>query len=191
MRCAPSPLDACARITEESSSSRSPPPWLTDEWMIALESAGGPRLRVYLRRMVGSPEVVEDILRDTCERFLRHVRGGRRVSGAWVRDVTRHLAVSYLRQKRRHAEVVLPEEAPELSTASTVVESEAEYQQSMERFSGALGALSGGQKRLIDLHYWRGMKVKDIAELWGKSVQAVEQRLTRARNRLRAAAGLE
>jgi DNA-directed RNA polymerase specialized sigma24 family protein len=35
------------------------------------------------------------------------------------------------------------------------------------------------------------MKVKDIAALWGKSVQAVEQRLTRARNRLRAAVGLE
>jgi RNA polymerase sigma factor (sigma-70 family) len=87
--------------------------------------------------------------------------------------------------------VVLLEEAPELATASTVVESEAEYQQSMERFSGALGSLSGEQKRLIDLHYWRGMKVRDIAELWGKSVQAIEPRITRARNRLRAAVGLE
>jgi RNA polymerase sigma factor (sigma-70 family) len=50
-----------------------------------------------------------------------------------------------------------------------------------------LEALSVEQKRLIDLHYGRGMKVREIAQLWGKSVAAIELRLTRARNRLRAA----
>jgi RNA polymerase sigma-70 factor, ECF subfamily len=183
-------LPAGAFITGmDGTSSRSPPPGReADEWATALERAGGERLRTYLRRMVGSAEVTEDILQDACERFLRHVGGGGQASGAWVRGVTHNLAVSYLRRKDRRAEVELPEEVvPELVTVSTLVESEVEYQQSMERFSDALEALSVEQKRLIDLHYGRGMKVREIAQLWGKSVAAIELRLTRARNRLRAA----
>jgi RNA polymerase sigma-70 factor (ECF subfamily) len=157
-----------------------------DEWAKALENAGGQRLRTHLRRLVGSVEVAEDILQDTCERFLRHVGEGHRASGGWVWEVSRNLASSYLRRRRRHEEV-LPEEAPELVTASTHVESEAEYQQSLERFAGALETLSAEQRRLIELHYERELTVKEIANLWGTSEGAVEQRLTRARNRLRAA----
>jgi RNA polymerase sigma-70 factor, ECF subfamily len=157
-----------------------------NEWASALESAGGERLRAELRRLVGGAEVIEDILQDTSERFLRHSGGGIRQPGAWVRTVAVRLALSHLRRKRRHAEVGLPEEAPELATAATVVESEAESLEFEERFAAAMRQLLPEQVSLIELHYVRGMTVEEIAVLWSKSGAAVEQRLTRVRNRLRA-----
>jgi len=181
-------LSAEAFITFMDGTSRSPPPGReADEWATALESAGGEWLRAHLRQMVGSAVIVEDILQDACEKFLRHLGEGRQASGGWVRTVTLRVAVSYLRREQRQAEVMLPppEEAPELATASTL-ESEAETDESVRRCQAALLALRPEQRRLMDLHYWRGMKVEEIAELWGISREAVELRLTRARNRLRA-----
>jgi RNA polymerase sigma-70 factor (ECF subfamily) len=137
--------------------------------------------------MVGNAEVIQDILQDAHERFLRHSGADKRAPGAWLRTVIVRLAVTYLRNRRRHAEVVLPQEAPELATASIVVESEVERLEWDEQFSAALRTLSADQLSLIELHYWQGMKVGEIAVRWGKSVEAVQQRLTRALRRLRAA----
>ena len=133
-----------------------------------------------------SAEVTEDILQDTYERFLRHVGAGKPASHAWLRKVAFNLTVSHLRQLKRTAQIVPAEEAPELATASTVVESEAERWESEERLSVVVSTLPEDQQRLIDLHYWKGMSVREIATQWGKSVEAVQRRLTRALNRLRA-----
>lgn len=182
-------LPPTASITAmDVTSSRSPPLGRhPDEWAQALESAGGERLRAYIRRMVGSTEVIKDILQDAHERFLLHSGRDKRAPGAWLRTVIVRLAVSHLRNKRRHAEVALPQEAPELATPAIVVESEVERLEWDERFSAALRTLSADQLSLIELHYWHGMKVGEIAARWGKSVEAVQQRLTRALRRLRAA----
>jgi RNA polymerase sigma-70 factor, ECF subfamily len=158
-----------------------------EEWRDVLEGAGGESLRTYVRRTVGSAEVTEDILQDTYEKFLRHVGRGKRASRSWLRKVAFHLTVSHFRQLQRHPEVVLAEEAPELATAPTVVESEAERREIEDWLSLAVRTLSTEQKNLIDLHYWQGMSVGEIAAKWGKSEEAVQQRLTRALNRLRAA----
>ena len=181
-------ISAVPNLSAVANSRSSPlPDRQADEWLNALESAGGEGLRTYVRRAVGSAAVTDDILQDTYERFLRHVGGGKRASRSWLRKVAFHLTVSHFRWLRRKAEVVLAEEAPELATASTVVESEAERREIEDWLSVAVRSLSAEQKSLIDLHYWQGMSVGEIAAKWGKSAEAVQQRLTRALNRLRAA----
>jgi RNA polymerase sigma factor (sigma-70 family) len=153
----------------------------------ALERAGGEKLRAVIRRIVGSTQVTEDVLQQACERFLRHSGDDLRSPGAWLRRVATNLAISHVRKNKRDAEVVFPDDAPELATACSSVERAAEWRDFDERFTAALGTLSAEQMKLIDLHYWREMTVKDIASLWGISVEAVQQRLTRALHRCRAA----
>ena len=162
-----------------------------DEWLKALERAGGVSLRTYVRRITHSAEATEDILQDTYERYLRHVGAGKPASHEWLRKVAFHLSLNHLRQLKRTAETVPAEEAPELVTASTVVEGEAERWESVVRLFGVVSTLAPEEQHLIDLHYWREMSIREIAAEWGKSVEAVQKRLTRTLKRLRTELSLK
>ena len=117
---------------------------------------------------------------------MRHVGAGKPASHEWLRKVAFNLSLNHFRQLKRTAQTVPAEEAPELVTASTVVEGEAERWQSEVWLFGVVSTLSHEEQHLIDLHYWRGMSIREIAAEWGKSVKAVQMRLTRTLKRLRA-----
>lgn len=139
-------------------------------------------------RVVRRHDVADDVVQ---EAFLRAWRSLDRFDtarpfGPWIARIAANLAISHVRSPEAR-EQELPEGYAEMASASTgpldgVLGSEA--QQVLET---ALQALSPEQRAVFVLRVNEEMPYRDIAEALGISMGTVMSRLSRARERLRAA----
>ena len=187
-------ISAFLRSMDDGTSRGSPPASvLAERWASLLQEAGGERFRTEIRHLVSNDAVMEDVFQDAYERFQTQFSRGEPVSGGWLRTVVRNLSLDYWRQRKRYGKeielsegVSADETFSELSTDSTVIEDEIYRDEAMEKLWAAVETLLDDQKDLIDLHYWKGMAMSEIARIWRISDSALGQRLTRTLDRLRS-----
>jgi RNA polymerase sigma-70 factor, ECF subfamily len=151
-----------------------------------------PRLRAFLLRLSGSPELADDLAQET---FLRmcNARGsfgaGRRVL-PWAYAIARNCYVSQVRStgaRLARASVVL--DAPESvgPASSTTGEDETIARQSARVVAEALGAMTPARREAFVLLRYEGLSVATAAQIVGVSPGALKIRAFHAYEALREA----
>jgi len=143
-----------------------------------------PSLRRYAYALVRDPESADDLVQDTLERALSrwHLRRAEGDLRAWLFAILRNLHVSAWRQKqRRGVQVELDEQNEPAATAAP--DSGLETQDVLS----ALDRLPEEQKSLLLLIGVEDFSYDEAARLLGVPIGTVMSRLSRARQRLRAA----
>jgi len=107
----------------------------------------------------------------------------------WLRQMTRNRAHHVLRDRVRSRRVISDAEADDLMAAATDPRPGAGEillaDEEKRLLAEALEALSDESREVVTLYYREGRSVRQVADLLGLSEEAVKQRLTRARSRLR------
>lgn len=106
----------------------------------------------------------------------------------WFARLVRHRAIDFRRAERPQAALEdLPAE-PARETAGELSEAEepAARNERRERVLGAIAALPEADRTVLVLKHMDGRSYKEIAEITGDTVAAIESRLFRARRLLRA-----
>lgn len=140
-------------------------------------------------RMLGDEQTACDAVQTV---FIRLWTSGDRYNpvdgrfAGWLATVTRRICLDRLRVLRRERAVFVQEPfgvagCPSLKTT----EQESESVWTRQRIREALGGLSDAQRRLIELMYWRGYTLAEIAAMDGEPVGTMKNRLHQALARLR------
>jgi RNA polymerase sigma-70 factor (ECF subfamily) len=150
-----------------------------------------PRLRLFLQRMGGSPDVAEDLTQET---FLRihHCRGsfarGKQLT-PWAYAIARNCFISHVRSaktKLARASVDADQvELPAISSAS--VEEESIARQTAQVVTRVLASLTPARREAFVLLRYEGLSVAAAAQIVGISEGALKIRAFHAYEALRAA----
>ncbi|KIL37974.1 hypothetical protein SD70_29460 [Gordoniibacillus kamchatkensis] len=107
----------------------------------------------------------------------------------WLLTIARNVSIDLHRQQRRHTATVPLDVADHyaIGTEDATVLPEIAVAQSFvrERLREACKALSESQARLIDLVYWQGYTLREVAELTAEPIGTVKNRLHQALKILR------
>lgn len=142
----------------------------------------GPRLRYYLRKLLGRAEDADDALQEVWFDLYRAVPrlNDPGAFSAWAYRIARDRAFRQLRRPRRR-EVALPEDLfTELDNATDPFDAE-----DAERVHAALDRLSTEHREVLVLRFLEDMPYNDIARVTGNPVGTVRSRLHHAKIHLR------
>ncbi|MGQ9678767.1 MAG: RNA polymerase sigma factor [bacterium] len=149
----------------------------------ALIQNHSPALYRFIYRLVGDPVDAEELTQDTWVRGWQALSRFKKQSSfkTWLFKIGMNLAFN-LRKRRKPTE-----ELNELVLASTQDEPVAVFQQKRreEVIKAALEKLPPDQRTALVLAVYEELSYKEIAEVMGRSVRAVDALLVRARNNLR------
>ncbi|WP_373230984.1 RNA polymerase sigma factor [Cohnella sp.] len=106
---------------------------------------------------------------------------------SWLITVTRHISIDVLRRERRHQSAVSIEEMKESlgSSAADNPEAIAIRNDQQTVIAAASKRLSEPQQKVIEMLYWKGYTLQEIAEIGGEPVGTVKNRLHQALKSLR------
>jgi RNA polymerase sigma-70 factor (ECF subfamily) len=153
-------------------------------WTAAELAEYEPALRVAAGALCRQPSDIDDLIQDTFERGLRYLRAGRprpeRMVG-WLVTLMRNAFIDRLRRRTPRLEPLedhaLPEEDEPLPAWSEL---------SLAEVRGAIAELDEGFAAAIDLHYFQGLRYREVAERLGIPENTVGSRMHRARKALQA-----
>lgn len=138
----------------------------------------------YAVRMLQVPSAAEDVAQETLLRLwlkAGNYNSQKSSLSTWLHQIAYHLCVDYLRLRGRFAaETDPPTDDPTTHTDAiyTANETDAKLRQ-------ALSELPLTQRTALILTYYQGLTNREVAEIMGVSVRALESLLVRARQRLR------
>ncbi len=138
-----------------------------------------PRLFGYLRRMVASPVLIEEIVDDVMFVVWTDAgkfRGQSAVS-TWVFGIAYRRALSALRKEGRY-------QAPLVQDADSTIAA-GESPVDLELIRAGLAELSPDHRQVIELTYFCGFSYREIAEIAGCPENTVKTRMYHARRRLK------
>jgi RNA polymerase sigma-70 factor (ECF subfamily) len=167
----------------------------TDEELFAAHVAGdpaafralfdrhAPRLRGLLRRAGVPADELPELLQQT---FLvvhrsRNDFDPRRRFRPWITTICLNLMRDHKRRARKNP--VTPVEEAELTRASSRADQEDGLHAADVR--AAVGELPGGQREVVELHWFGGLSMPEVAEVLGAKPSAVRVRAHRAYKALR------
>lgn len=136
-----------------------------------------PRIYGYLlHRCGGARAVAEDLTQETFMAAIRELRRGRTVEAAmpWIYGIARHKLIDHYRREERMERLAAAEAVD--PPASRLFADDGD-----ERLSDALESLPVAQRAALVLRHGDGCSVPEIAEALGRSVEAIESLLVRAR----------
>jgi len=143
-----------------------------------------PRLRRKATRLLKDPDAAEDAVQNTVLRLSQNI--GQLIAPAafwsWAGTTLRREAIQSIRRSHRTSGTSTSIDTIELQDPAPVPE---ETIIARDEIARSLRRLPGDDRRLLDMHYWNELEVKEIAATLGIAVGAVKTRLFRARNRLR------
>jgi RNA polymerase sigma-70 factor (ECF subfamily) len=168
----------------------------SDEHLIARIAAGDRQalgllyrrqhVRVYrfLVRLTNNAANAEDLTSDV---FLEVWKQAPRFEGrsqvsTWVLAIARHKAISALR--RRVAEPLDNEMAEGIADGSADPETALQEQETVTAIRQALTQLSAAHREIVDLVYYHGKSIAEVAEIVGVPEATVKTRMFYARKRL-------
>ena len=147
----------------------------------------GPVLMAFVGRIVEQQEDVEDVVQNTFVAAYEHIKDydpQRASLSTWLQRIAYHEALYYLRKRKRQVMLQLdvgndvPDELPETTTA--------------EQLDRAIQKLSPEDQMLLQLYYFDGRPLKEIAYITdttgnslNREVSRLSSRLHRIRQRLR------
>jgi RNA polymerase sigma factor (sigma-70 family) len=144
------------------------------------------RIGRYLAQVVGDRSLAEDLLQDTFHDAFRARAqlASVRNPEAWLFGIARHRALAALRRSRRFHRALARlergsnwslEEEPDMLAVRDLLER----------------CVSPEERALLVLRYLHGFEAPELAEMTGRTPEAIRQQLSRARRKLLAAAGAE
>ncbi|MBI3522657.1 MAG: sigma-70 family RNA polymerase sigma factor [Chloroflexi bacterium] len=141
-----------------------------------------------LYRMLGSPEVAEEVTQDAFHSVWRQAGSYRPERGAvrtWLLAIGRNAAIDWRRTrgKRTEREAVIDEAAElfeELRVEDRVLAS-----LRAERIRAAVGTLPVEQRQVLALAFWGGLSQSEIAERTGTPLGTVKSRVRLGMTKLR------
>jgi RNA polymerase sigma-70 factor (ECF subfamily) len=138
-------------------------------------------LRAYLSRVVGDPQLADDLLQDTYYRFLR--ARAEYESEAHRRNALFHIASNLVRDqhRRRRAAPVVMVSADERTLPDPANGASTERGTDLRR---AMARLRPRDRELLWLAYAQGSSHREIAECLGLKAGSIKLLLFRARRRL-------
>ncbi len=158
-------------------------------------SVGGGVYRFILVRVGGDRDVADDLLQQTCYEAARHRRPPADVDEceAWLRGIARNLVRRHWRSARRDAgrvsiadPAVANRLADDLETRPLPVDALVKEEWTTQLLL-AVTSLAAADQELIFAYYFDGRPQAAIASDLGVTDKSVENRLYRARGRLREA----
>lgn len=145
-------------------------------------------VRGVLLARVGARADLDDMVQDTFLRAydgLRRLRDGRRF-GPFVVRIAQNLAIDCLRKKRRGTVSL-----DEVDLEPAVPTADDHHEDRLLRLRALVGSLPEALREAVLLFYFQNLSYARMADLLGITEAAVNQRLSRARRRLRSAMGLD
>lgn len=141
-----------------------------------------PQLIGFFRYLRVPDSLIDDLVQETFERFLRKLDtfDAEKKFSAWLLTIGRNLYFDerrkYARQKDRQAELTLPQQ--------TTPEEEVVVRQSATEL---LQTLNSQERFLVDLRIFQGLAFAEIAELTNENEATLRSRFFRLMGRLRIA----
>lgn len=139
----------------------------------------GPQLMVFVGRIVGVQEDTEDVVQNTFVAAYQHLKDfdpQRASLPTWLQRIAYHEALYHLRKQKRQVVLPLdisddvPDELPEDTTAQQLDE--------------AIQQLSPEDQTLLQLFYFDGRSLKEIAYITDKAGQATAREVSRLTSQL-------
>ncbi|MGH7538722.1 MAG: RNA polymerase sigma factor [Gemmatimonadales bacterium] len=174
-------LAALARSADPSSLAPADPRWR--EWY---EAHGG-AVYGYIRFLVSSPDVAEDLSADTFVKALgasTRFDPSRASPRTWILAIARNVVRDHLRQARRRRQLPFAS-LRDLASDTPSPEERLLWEEEVRQLLAAVGRLGRADQDLIGLRYGSGLGPAAIAETLGLRPSAVRTRLWRALQRLR------
>jgi RNA polymerase sigma-70 factor (ECF subfamily) len=138
-----------------------------------------PRLERYALRILGDPDIAEDIAQEALIKLWqmadRYDPQKSKLS-TWLHRLTHNACIDQLRKSSRW--VSLDGISEELAT-------DADGDDDAQRVTTALLGLSERQRSALVLTYYQGLTNSEVGQVMGLSIRAVESLLVRARQSLR------
>lgn len=141
----------------------------------------------YLYRMSGDRHLAEDLTSETFYRAMRSLDGFRGESSlkTWLLRIARNLYLNRKRRKKRSSSLdELEENGITTAAGDPDPESRMIREEESDMVRRALGALSEDDRSILLLSAEEELSCREIGEVLGLTVAAVETRLFRARRRL-------
>src|SRR5262249_53722167 len=142
------------------------------------------RVYRYLLRLTNNTASAEDLVSEVfIEAWKQAARfEGRSQVSTWIIGIARHKAISSLR--RRGAEPLDDEMAEGIADSAANAEAMLQEQETVAALRQALTQLSAAHREIVDLVYYHGKSIADVAEIVGVPEATVKTRMFYARKRL-------
>ncbi|MBK6768282.1 MAG: sigma-70 family RNA polymerase sigma factor [Ardenticatenales bacterium] len=142
----------------------------------------------YLRRLVADPLVAEELLHDV---FLDAWRGAAAFRGdsrviTWLLAIAHSRGCNELRRRATRSPAALAKRLFDRGRAVATAADPHAHAEARLDVAAALGALPAAQAVVVDLVYWHGLSLEDVARVVDAPLGTVKSRLSRARTALRA-----
>ena len=149
------------------------------------------RDRVFSRALyvLREHEDAEDV---TQEAFLRLWKSGDEIpadrAGFWLQRVVHKLCIDVTRRRkvvRTHFGLPDTDVATRLPAVQESADLSLDLDERQRRVLDAMAALTPETRSVMMMHYFQGMKLREIADILGKTVAALKVQIHRARHTLR------
>lgn len=156
--------------------------------LLALYDAAAPEVFGYLAARCGNRAVAEDLTADTFLAAVGQVRKGivDQVTTAWLIGIARHKLIDHWRRAtRRPVTAPLPDDSGDLPRPTN---GEDVWEAVLDRalVQAVMDELGPHHRSALVLRYIDGLPVPQVADVLGRTVEATETLLVRARRRFRA-----
>jgi RNA polymerase sigma-70 factor (ECF subfamily) len=161
-------------------------PRLKEKAFEALYSRFSKRIFVFLKKMLGSDPVVEDIFQETFIRVLRCAEKDVRLDNvnAFIYKIAGNLALNQIAKNKRVRNVFVSSIDIEKSSGQSHSDS-FESDEIASMVEKALELLPDEMKEAFCMQNYLGLKYEEIGEITGKPVSTVRNRVVRAKSKLR------
>ena len=139
----------------------------------------GPALVAFVGRIVEQQEDVEDVVQNTFVAAYEHLKDyepQKASLSTWLQRIAYHESLYHLRKRKRQVQLPLdvgsdvPDELPETTTA--------------EQLDEAIQRLSSEEQILLQLYYFDGRPLKEIAYITGKTGDSLNREVSRLSSQL-------
>ena len=152
----------------------------------ALVEIHAPALERFATRMLLERQRAEEVLQETLmkawQEAAKYDPEKARLS-TWLHQIAHNLCIDILRRQRR--EQPLAENAETIIDSDESPESLVQTQETQRQLASAIGALSQRHRTALILTYYQSLPNRDVAQIMGISVRALESLLVRARRELK------
>lgn len=138
-------------------------------------------MRMLLERQ-RAEEVLQETLMKAWREAARYDPEKARLS-TWLHQIAHNLCIDILRRQRR--EQPLTENADTIIGSDESPESLVQTLETQRQLTSAIGALSQRHRTALILTYYQSLPNRDVAQIMGISVRALESLLVRARRELK------